>query len=107
MPAAVVRSGKDSKQTATSESLKPIHYALMRPQNEIDLVIFEERLDPIRSEFDYVASAIRISDEIRLNSKFRVAVCRVRPENIDNKLLFYRSDFMNDLKGPSNLFYLL
>jgi len=40
----------------------------MRPQNKTSFIIFEEKFYAVGAELDYVASAIGITDEVRLDT---------------------------------------
>ena len=79
MSAAVVSCREHSKQLPASESFEPVHDALMRPQNELALVVFQELTHSVRSELHNVACAIGISYKVRLNSQFLVVISRVAP----------------------------
>ena len=53
-------------------------------------------LDSVGTEFDYVTGSAWISDCIWEDSEFVVAVGWVRPEDVDDELLFGSRDFMNN-----------
>lgn len=84
MPSTVVRGGEDSKQLTASESLESIHDAFVGSQDELRFVVLKEILNSVWAEFDNVASSVRISDKVRLNSKILVAVCWIRPQNVND-----------------------
>ena len=75
----------------------------MRPQHKSTPVSVEEVLDAIGPKLDDVSCAIRITDEVRLNAQVLIAVCRVRPEDVDDELLLGRGHFVDDLERSLDL----
>ena len=75
----------------------------MRSQHKSASIRVEEVFDTIRSKLDDVTCAVRISDEVRLDSQVLITVCWVRPENIDNKLLLGCGHLMDDLEWSLDL----
>lgn len=106
MSAAVVCCRKDCEKLSTSKSFKAIHNAFMSSQNKFRFIVFKELLDSVWTKFDNVSCSIRIAYKIWLNSQFCITICWIRPKNIDNKLLFWRGNFVDYLKWPFNCFYL-
>ena len=89
MAAAVVSSGKDCKQLTPSKPLKAIHYTLVSPQNKLRLVIVQELLYSVWSELHNIASAVRVSYKIWLDTEFLIVVCGITPQNVYHKLLLW------------------
>lgn len=77
MSAAVVSSGEDSEKLASSESFESIHHTLMSSQNEFSLVVVQELLHSIGSELHNVASSVRVTNEVRLNTQLLIIVSRI------------------------------
>ena len=90
MTTTVISSREDCEKTPTSESLESIHDTLVCPQYETNLIIFKEGLHSIWAEFNNISCTVRVSYEVRLDSKFTVRIGRVTPEDVDNKLLLNR-----------------
>ena len=67
----------------------------------------EEAFHSVWSEFNNVSSAIRIPDEIWLDSKFLIIISWVTPKDIHNKLLLRSSHLVNDLQRSLDLLDLL
>ena len=88
MPSAVVCGGENCEQLASREPLKAIHNALVRSQHKPAPVRVEEVLDAVGAEFDNVTSPVRVANKVRLNAQILIAIRRVRPENINDELLF-------------------
>ena len=96
MSATVISGREDSEKLTTCESFEAIHNAFVCSQDETALVGIKEVLYSIRAEFDNVSSTVRVSDEIRLNTKVLVTICRIGPKNVDHKLLLRSRNFMNN-----------
>ena len=86
----VVCGGENCEQLASREPLESIHNALVRSKHKSAPVRVEEVLDAVGAEFDDVTSSIRVANEIRLNAQILIAIRRVRPKNVNDKLLFWR-----------------
>jgi len=102
MAATIVSGREHGEKLATGESFETIHYALVRSQYKPNFIILKEEFDTIRSELHDVARTVRVSDEVWLNSKFLITVSRVRPQNVNYKLLLQRRDLVNNLKWSLN-----
>lgn len=89
VPTAVVCSGEDCEKLATREPLEPIHHALVSSQNKLASVCVEEVLDTVRAKFDDVSCAVGVTNEVWLDSQVLITVGRVRPKDVDNKLLLW------------------
>ena len=74
VPSTVVSGRENSEELTASESLEAVHNALVGSQDELATIGIEEVFDAIRSEFDDVTSAVRVSDEVGLDAKVLVAV---------------------------------
>ena len=74
MPAAVISGGEDGEKLSASEALKAIHDALMSTKNIAAAIGLEEILHAIRAELDDVASAVGVSNEVRLDAEVLVAI---------------------------------
>ncbi len=74
----------------------------MSSKNKLGFVIVQELFDSIRSKLDDVASAIRVSDEVRLNTQFLVIVGWIAPQNVHDQLLLRSADLVNDLQWSLN-----
>ena len=72
----------------TSESFEAVHDALMRPEHEPASVGIEEVLDAVGAEFDDVTCTVGVTDEVWLNTQVLITVSGIRPEDIDDELLF-------------------
>ena len=106
MSSAIVSGRENCEQLPSSEPLKAVHHTLVSSQDVLGLVVVEELLDSIWTEFDYVSSAIRVSDEVRLNSELRVVVGGVAPKDVDHKLLLRSGHLVDYLEGSLNHLYL-
>jgi len=102
MAATIVSGREHGEKLATGESFEAIHYALVRSQYKPNFIILKEEFDTVRSELHDVARTVRVSDEVWLNSKFLITVSRVRPQNVNYKLLLQRRDLVNNLKWSLN-----
>lgn len=60
----------------------------MSAQNVAASVCLEEIFNSVWSKLHNVASAVWVSNEVRLNSKVLVAICWVRPQDVYDELLF-------------------
>jgi len=98
----VVSSGKDRKQLSARKTLKTVHYALMCSQNKTGFIILKEKFDAVGAELNDVASAIRITDKIWLDTELTVGVSGIRPKDVYDELLFGRSNLVDDLKWSLN-----
>ena len=103
MTTAVISRREYREELAASEALEAVHDALVRPQHKSTPVSVEEVFDAIGPKLDDVSCAIRITDEVRLNAQVLIAVCRVRPEDVDNELLFGCGHFVDDLEWSLDL----
>ena len=79
----------------------------MSSQYEFCFVVFEEVLNPIWSKLHNISGSIWITDEIGLDAKILVTICRIRPEDINYKLLFWSGDFMDNFQRSLNLLDLI
>ena len=68
VPTAVVRRREEREKLTTGESFEAIHYALVGPNDELASVCVEEVLDSVGTELNDVSCAVRVSDEVRLDS---------------------------------------
>ena len=87
MAAAVVGGREYGEEAAASESLEAVHHALVRTEDEVHFVVFEEGLYAVRAELHDVAGAVRVTNEVRLDAEFTVAISRVAPQDVDDQLL--------------------
>ena len=88
VPTAVVSCREYREELAASEALKAIHDALVGSQDKAAPIGIEEVLDAIWAELHYVSSAVGVADKVGLNAQVLITVSRIRPENIDDELLF-------------------
>ena len=93
--AAVVSGREHREQLSASESLEPVHDALVRSEDELGFIVIKELLHSVRAELDDVARAVGVADEVRLDAQFLVIVCRVRPQNVHHQLLLRSADFVD------------
>ena len=105
--AAVVSGRENSEQLARSEPLDSVHHALVSPQNELHLIVVKELLHSVRSELHNVSRSIWISDKVRLDSKFGVAVSGVAPQNVHHQLLLRSRHLVDNLQWSLNEFNLI
>ena len=77
MSPTVISSREYSEKLSASKSLKAIHHALMRSENEIRTIILKELVHTVWSKFYNITGAIWVSDNIWLYSFLHVRVCRV------------------------------
>ena len=103
MATAVVCGRENCEELTTSEPFEAVHDAFVRSQNKSTSIRVEEVFNAIRSKLDDVSCAVRISDEVRLDSQVLITVCWVRPENIDYELLLGRGHLMDDLEWSLDL----
>lgn len=103
MATAVVCGRENCEELTASEPFEAVHDAFVRSQHKSTSIRVEEVFDSIRSKLDNVSCAVRISDEIRLDSKVLITVCWVRPKNIDYELLLRCGDLMDDLEWSLDL----
>ena len=87
MSTAVISGREDSEKLSSSESFEAIHYTFVGSQDESAFVGIKEVFNAIWAEFHDVTGTVRVSDEVRLNTKVLVTICRIGPKNIDHKLL--------------------
>ena len=87
MTSAVVGGGEHREQLAASKSFEAVHYTLVSTQDELGLVVFEEKLDTIGAKLDNVSCAVGVSDEVGLDAKFLIAISGIRPQDINDELL--------------------
>ena len=90
VPSTVVCGRENCEQLTPRESLETIHNTLVRSQHKSAPVRVEEVLDAVGAEFDNVTSSIWVANKVWLNAQILIAICRVRPENINDELLFRR-----------------
>ena len=76
---AVVCCGEDGEKLTACKPLKAIHDALVSTQDKFTSVSVEEVFDAIGTELDDISRAVRVSDEVRLDSKILIAISRVGP----------------------------
>lgn len=79
----------------------------MSSQDVAASVCLEEVLDSIGAELDNVTRTVGISDEVGLDTQVLIAICRIRPKDINHKLLFRGRNFVNNFKRSLNLFNLV
>ena len=87
MSATVIGGGEYGEELTSGESFETVHHALVSSDDVLGFVVVKELLDTVRSEFDNVTSAIRVTDEVRLDTKLCIVICRVAPKDINNQLL--------------------
>ena len=97
VPSTVVRGREDSEELSACESLEAIHDALVGPQHELRFIILEEELDAVWPELHDVARAVRVTHEVRLDASLLIRVCGVRPKDVDNELLLWGGNFMDNV----------
>ena len=107
MSSAVVSRWEYCEQASPCKPLKTIHYALVSSKDERAFVVVKERFHSVWSELHDVARPIRIANEVWLDAKLVIWVCRVTPQDVDNQLLFNCWNFMHHLEWPFDLFDLL
>jgi len=103
---AVIRGREHSKELAASESLKAIHHTFMCAKNIFSFIVIKELFDPVRPELDNVSRAIRISDEVRLNTELGIIISGIAPKNVDDELLLWSGDLVDDLEWALDHFNL-
>lgn len=103
MTATVVRSRKDCEELTACETLESVHHTLVSAKDESAPVGLKEVLDAIRAEFDDISGAVGVTDEVRLNSKVLIAISWVRPQDINDELLFRSRHLVNYLQRSLNL----
>ncbi len=79
----------------------------MSSQDIAASVCLEEVLDSIRAELDNVTRTVGVSDEVWLDTQVLIAICRIRPKDINHKLLFRGRNFVDNFKRSLNLFNLV
>jgi len=77
--AAIVSGREHSKELAASKALEAVHHTLMRSQDVFSLVVIQELLDSVGPEFHNVSGAVRITDEIGLDTQFGIIISRIAP----------------------------
>jgi len=105
--AAVVRCTEDCKQLTAREAFEAIHHTLVSAQDEACFVVLEEEFDSVGTKLDDVSCAVRVSDEVWLDAELGIAVSRVRPQNVDDKLLLGGRHLVNHFKWAGDLVDLL
>ena len=103
MLSAIVSSRENCDQLPCCKPLEPVHNTLMCSYDQAQLVLLQELLDSVRSEFDDVTSASWISDSVLLDAQLSITISGIRPQDIDNELLFGSLDFMDDFQGSLEL----
>jgi len=98
--AAVVGGRKNCDELTAGESLEAVHDALVCAEYILQVVVLKELPDPIRTKLDNVSGAVRVSNEVRLNAQFLVAVGRVRPQDVHDELLLGSGDLVHHFKRP-------
>ena len=61
----------------------------MGSQDKAAPVGIEEVLDTIWAELHDVSSSVRVADEVWLNAQVLITISRIRPEDINDKLLLW------------------
>ena len=84
---AVISSRENSEELTACEALKAVHHTFVGAEDKLASVCVKEVLHAVRTELYDVACAVRVSDEIWLDAQVLVAICRVRPQNVDDELL--------------------
>jgi hypothetical protein len=74
MSSTVVGGGEHSEKFPSRKSFDAIHHTLMSSKNEISSIILEELMYAVRPELHNIASAVWISDNVRLDSTFQVRI---------------------------------
>jgi hypothetical protein len=54
----------------------------MCTKNVLGFVVVEELFDSVGSELNDIPRAIRVSNEVRLNTEFGIVVCGIAPKDI-------------------------
>ena len=106
MTTAIISGREYSEKAAARKSFETIHDALVRSQNEAHLVVLKEVLNSVGTKLDDVAGAVGVAHEVRLDTELGIAIRRVRPEDVDDELLFDRGHLVHDFKRSPNLFNL-
>ena len=78
----------------------------MSSQDVLSFVIIKELFHTVRSELHDISGAVRITDKVRLYTQLLVVVCRVAPQDVNDELLLWGRNLMNDLQRSLNHFYL-
>ena len=107
VPTTVVSRREYREELAASEALKAVHDALVGSQDKAAPIGIEEVLDAIWAELHYVSSAVGVADKVGLNAQVLITVSRIRPENINDELLFRSRNFMDNLQRSLNLLNLI
>lgn len=107
VPPTVVRCRENGEKLPARETFEAVHDTLVRTQNVLRFVCLEEVLDPIWSKFDNISGSIWISNKVGLDTQILIRISRVRPKDVNHKLLFTSGNLMNDLQRPLNLLNLV
>lgn len=94
---AVVCGWEHCDQWSACESFEPVHDAFMSTDYHAQIVLFEELLDSVRAELNYVAGLWRISQMIGDDTKLGVWLSWVWPQNIQDNLWLFILDLVHDL----------
>ena len=107
MTTAVVGCREYREELSASEALEAVHDALVGSQDKAAPVGIEEVLDAIWAELHNVSCAVRVTDEVGLNAQVLITVSGIGPENINNELLLWSGDFMDNFQRSLNLLNLI
>ena len=107
MTTAVISRREYREELAASEALEAVHDALVGSQDKAAPVGIEEVLDAIRAELHNVSCAVRVADEVGLNAQVLITVSGIGPENINDELLLWSGDFMDNFQRSLNLLDLI
>ena len=107
MTTAVVGCREYREELAASEALEAVHDALVGSQDKAAPVGIEEVLDAIWAKLHNVSCAVRVTDEVGLNAQVLITVSGIGPENINNELLLWSGDFMDNFQRSLNLLDLI
>ena len=104
---AVISRREYREELAASEALEAVHDALVGSQDKAAPVGIEEVLDAIWAELHNVSCAVRVADEVGLNAQVLITVSGIGPENINDELLLWSGDFMDNFQRSLNLLDLI
>lgn len=107
MATAVVCGRENCEELASSEALEAVHDAFVSTEDIFSFIVIKELFHTIGTELHDVASAVRVSNEVRLNAKLAIVVSGVAPQDVDDELLLRCRDFMDNLKRSLDHFNLL